>query len=314
MYRTPSRSAKSAMLALVCSLGLGGAACSQPKPEPQVASSSNQANYALDYPGELDHATAGIAAEQDELKTILGRLDGYLDALKDPKSIAVAQDVIVTADESGRSYGYVERARELEGVNGFFDSEGNDIGNRIAGSANYAAKQKSCEANVGGAAAGAVKPAVAKSVEKRMRDRNEAFGIIERAKTSLPKPDVAVLEKLADDVARASYLVNVALVDHKNRIRRMADEGDAVKKTIDAEVKYEQSWQAEAGRSDADKKASNERIEALNKAKAQIDASVQKSVDIDQKGALDKQIKDAQGQYADAIDAAKKKLKAKAKG
>ena len=314
MHRSNSSSAKYATLALVSSLAFAGAACSQPKPEPQVASASNQTSYAVAYPGELDHATAGIAAEQDELKAILGRLDGYLDALKDPKSIAVAQDVVATADESGRSYGYVERAHELEGVNGFFDAEGNDIGNRVAGSANYAAKQKSCDANVGGAAAGALKPAVGKSVEKRMRDRNEAHGIIERAKSSLPKPDVAVLEKLADDVARASYLANVAMVEHKNRIRRMADEGDSVKKTLDGEIKYEQSWQAEAGRSDADKKASNERIEALGKAKGQVDASVQKAVDIDQKGALDKQIKDAQGQYADAIDAAKKKLKTKAKG
>lgn len=308
------RSIRPLVLALsTVALAAGSAACGQQKPEPQVASSANQASYAVDYPQELDAATTTFATRQEDAKAAAGRFDGYADQLKDPKSIPVALEVVEAADASGRSWAYVERSRELEGVSGFFDAEGKDIAGRVAGAANYAGKEKACDASVGGAAAGAIKPAVGKSIEKRLRDRNEAFAIIERYKSSLPKADVAVLEKLADDVARASYLAHVELVDHKNRVRRMASEGGQVKKTLDAEIKFEQSWQAEAGRSDADKKASNERIEAANKAKAQVDASVQKAVDADAKGAMDKQVKDAQQGYDDALAALKKKLKEKQK-
>ncbi len=302
-------------LVFVSSLVLGAAACAQQKPEPQVASSAGQADYALEFPGELDNTTGYLGGHQDELKTILGRLDADVDGVKDPKSYPVALQVIDEADASGQSQAYVDRTHELEGVSGFFDAEGNAISQRVAGAAIYEAKQKSCDANVGGAAAGAIKPAVAKSIEKRLRDRNQAFATIERAKTSLSRADVAALEKLADDVARASYLVNIALVDNVNRIRRMASEGAKVKKTLDADIADEKAWQAEPGRSDADKKASNDRIDAANKAKAQVDASVQKALDMDNpKGALDKVVKDAQTQYNDAIAAQKKKLKQKVKG
>jgi hypothetical protein len=294
-------------------LGAGSAACSQQKPEPQVASSADQASYAVDYPQDLDAATTNFAARQDDVKAATGRFDGYADQLKDPKSIPVAIEVVDAADASGKSWAYVERSRELEGVSGFFDAEGKDIAGRVAGAANYAGKEKSCDPSVGGAAAGAIKPAVGKSIEKRLRDRNEAFAVIERYKSSLPKADVAVLEKLADDVARASYLAHVELVEHKNRVRRMAGEASSVKKTLDGRIKFEQQWQAEAGRSDADKKASNERIEAANKAKAQVDASVQKANDADQKGAMDQAVKDAQKSYDDALASLEKKLKEKSK-
>ncbi len=293
-------------------LALFSAGCAPRATEPRIASSANESGYAVDFPAELESATITLQERHDELNSTSAKLDGYADSL-DPKATGVSLEIVDAAEASARSWGYVERTRELDGVNGFFDAEGTDISNRVSGAGNYAAKQKGCDGDVGYAAGAAVKPAVAKSVDKRLRDRNEAFVRLERYKSSLPKNDVAVLEKMAEDVARASYLANVVLVEQTQRVRRLASDASSAKQTLGELIASEREWQAEAGRSDADKKASNERIDAAKKAQERIDAAVKRVGELDANGALDKQTQASQQVYANALSAFKKKLQAKVK-
>jgi regulator of protease activity HflC (stomatin/prohibitin superfamily) len=135
--------------------------------------------------------------------------------------------------------------------------------------------------------------------------------IIDRERGPLTKDDVATLEKLADDVARASFLVNVDLTDRELRVRRLALEADNVKETIDHAIKDEKAYAAEEGRTDADKKASDARLKADEKARDTLADAVKKVKKADKDGALDKLVTQLQGDYDAAMDALKKKLKGK---
>src|SRR5262249_26953252 len=59
----------------------------------------------------------------------------------------------------------------------------------------------------------------------------------------------------------------------KDRLQRLSSDRDSVKKTLDRYIQDETAFQAEAGRTDAEKKASQDRITAANKSKADIDSA-----------------------------------------
>jgi hypothetical protein len=285
--------------------------CQEQSPEPKVASAGSFSGYALEYPAEVERNGAAFAARKDELAQIDQKLPSYADQLKDPRSVALAITVVKKAEASGKAGAYVDRARESDGVNTFMDDEGPEIGRKVGGAAQYAAKQKECDVNAGGAAAGAIKPAVAKQIEKRTQKRNEAWVLIDRERASLPKDDVAVLEKIADDVARGSFLAYVELTTRKVKLRRLADEASDVKSANADYIEAEKSFQGEAGRSEADKKASDARIDAARKVAPQIDDAAGKLRELDKEKALDKQIAAAQNDFDAAVDALRSKLKAK---
>ena len=209
----------------------------------------------------------------------------YPDALKDPKWPVVAA-VIDKADASGKSWAYVEERREDERARSFFASEQKDISGRVAGAVQYA--DKGCKTD-SGVVGGALKEAVSKSVEKRLRRSNEAHSIIERQRTSLGKENAATLEKQADEIAETSHAVHVDLVEERERLTRLLGDGDTVRRTMDSFLAAEGAYQAEAGRTDADKKASNERVQAMNKAKSELDQAVSQGKAVAQRADADLQ-------------------------
>ncbi|MFO0659647.1 MAG: hypothetical protein U0165_07440 [Polyangiaceae bacterium] len=260
----------------------------------------------MEYPTRLDGLVKDFDAHEDAGKKIWTAFGSYADQDKSmPK--AVVLDVVTRADDAGRSQAYVERARELNGVMMFFEREGEKIDKKVGGSVQYAAKSKGCNAEVYGAATHALKEALEQQEQESIRQRNEAHAVIERYRVSLGKQNATVLEKQADDIALASYVVSIDLVEKREEIKFMVSEIDRVKKTADEFIQKEKAFQAEAGRTDPEKKASEERITAMNKSKAAMDDSAQKA-----KNALpeiDKRVKAAKKDYADAIEALKSKLK-----
>ena len=217
--------------------------------------------------------------------------------------------VVERADDSGKSAGYADAYNETHAVRAFWNDEKDNVNARVSGNVSYAASKGGCSADVGGAATFALKEAIDKGLERRLRSKNDAFVVLERYKTTLGRENIPALEKLADDVALASYIVHVELPEQRERLRAKVAEKDAVASTLDHFIDDERAYQAEAGRTDADKKASEERIAAATKQKAAIEAGATQANTALQ--AMDQKIDAATKEYDDALSALKAKINEK---
>ncbi|WP_104982792.1 hypothetical protein [Sorangium cellulosum] len=276
---------------------LGG--CSAPKPEPEIASSAPQSGYAERYPAELQATAASFSEREDGAKSVTDQFGTYPDQLKEP-DWKVVVEVIEQADASGRSYDYVERVRAVDGALEFFNDNKEDLSRKVSGAAQYVVKQKGYDVDVTGATSHALEEGVERQIEKYVRDRNEAHRRIDRHRSSLGKENAAALEKQADAVAFASFVVHIDLVEHKLRLRRMLEEMEAIKASIDDAIAQERAFQSSGDRTDEEKKASEARIEELGRSKAMLDSSATQAKEIDK--SLEERIEAAQKSYREALD------------
>lgn len=279
-------------------VGLAMAAGCAPPIEPKIASSAPEAMYATDYPDALSRTTEAINAAETKTKEAAGKFAGYPDELKDPPWPKVAE-VVDLADASGRAYAYVEARREVDGARAFYEAERDELVKKVAGAAGFAAKQKGCDVDVSGAAAHALKDTIEKRLEKRLREASEANVYVERNQAALGKDNADKLHQQADDIAAAAYLAHVVLVEHKVRLRRMLEEVESVKKALDDALRAENAYQAEDGRTPAEKKASEERAEKIRAATAKVDSAVQQARTVNERAG--ERVTATQKVYDDAI-------------
>jgi hypothetical protein len=300
-------------LALTLALAFTAAftgACSAPKPEPELATSAHHGHYAREYPEKLTAVVKDFSDRRAEARKLLGELSGYPAKLKDPPSWAHVQEIYERAGEDGRSYAYVGRLRRVEGATVFFEAERDEINKKVVGAVAYTAKRKACDESVAGAAPPALKDIIEKQLEKELHEASEAQQLVDRYRGELGKENAATLEKQADDLSRASYLVHIEIVEGKLRLARMVGEADDVKKTADDTIAAERAYQSGYKKiTDADKKASEARIADMNRSKAAMDAAIKQAEAVVPN--VDDEIKKIQKEYDDALDALVAKVKDK---
>jgi hypothetical protein len=291
---------------LLASLSLGLPACAPQRPPSPIASSAGEAGYAVRYPDELEQMTRRLDERQQAAKKLSAGFAAYPDQLKDAKKDRVLA-IIERAGEAGRSYAYVDRVQEAEQVHEFFRDEKDEINKKVGGAVQYAAKQKGANLDAYGVTGHALEEAIDKQLEKRIRERSEAQTLIDRERVSLGKPNAAALEKQADEISQSSYIVHVESVTQRQLLDGMIQEAPAVKKTAERAIEREKAYQAEAGRTAPEKKASDERIAAMTRSKDRIDEVVEKARQ--SLPAIDQQIKEGQKTYADALKALKDRFR-----
>ncbi|MFT3771241.1 MAG: hypothetical protein QM820_37980 [Minicystis sp.] len=301
-----TRSTIPAALALALTAALP--ACSAPKPEPEIASSAALGTYAKVWPAELEAAVKDFSDRRAEARKILGELPSQPAKLKDPDWVHVLE-IVSRADEDGRGYAYVERARRVAAVQAFYDAEKDDLARKVAGSVIFVAKKKSCDPEVANGVAPAQKDAFEKQMEKELDEASQAQQLVDRYRGELGKENAAALEKLARDLSRTSYLVHVEIVEDKLRVTRMLAEADRIKRTADETIEAERAFQTGKKVTDAEKKASQARIDEMNKSKASIDAAVKQASAV-APGMAD-EIQKIQKEYDDAFEALKAKIREK---
>ena len=292
-------------------LATGPLGCASQKIEPQVASSTAQTHYAVEFPAHLQSTSNDYVNTEGEVRRTTGEFSKYPGQLKDPPW-PLTVTIVNRADEAGRSASYVEARRDYEATHSFFTEEREEITRRIAGSAQSVIKKKDCDGDVdvSGAVSSSFKDGVEKQLDKRLRAHSDASTLIERYRESLGKANAAALEKQADDISAASYATFIRATELKARATALLQEGAHVQKTLDQSIAEERAFQAESGRAAGDKKASAERVAKMEDAKVRIERALPAlqglEKDIDQRNAALKK------EYGDALDALRKALESKA--
>jgi chromosome segregation ATPase len=273
-----------------------------------VSPSSDQPGYASRYPDEMSATRGRFSELESRARRSMGTFAGFPDELNKPNWDDVLA-VYNAADAAGHSAEFVERAKETETVQTFFTEEKQEISMKVGGAANYTAKQKGCNAELSGATSAALDKAVEKQLEKRLRERNEAHRYIDDHEESIGKPNREKLEKQADEISLASYVVKVAAEETKRELEAQIAEANDVKSTLDRTIEESKTTAADSNRSDSEKKKAQARQEAAQKAKDRVDNEVTESQKMLEE--LDKRIQTLREEYDKAFDELKKKVEEK---
>jgi hypothetical protein len=284
--------------------------CSSQGKAPSVPTSSGQAAYAMGYSEDLAAATKAISDAQTREKQLSVGFAAHVDELRKP-DWAKVETIVEDSDEAGKSAAYADTQGGATAIKSFWESDKNELAGRVAGNMQPAMQKSGCNADVNASIGYAMQEAINKQLQKKLRSKNEAFVVIERYKTSLGPQNVGSLEKLADEISEASYDVHILMVVQRNRLDKLVSDKNDVVRTLDRYVKDETEFQQEPGRTEPEKKASQDRITAANKSKADIDkvAAQAETTSKEMEKSIDASTKD----YEDALKALKAKVEEKKK-
>jgi hypothetical protein len=286
------------------------AACAERQVVVRSDSSAEAASYAASYPERLTAGTTMLKEDAEQVRSLNRELAGRDKDLPQEAEPVLLLEIIEAADSAGRSQAFVDANHEARSVRGFWEEERGPI----IGRANNAVQKQATEKNiqdldVGPQLSYAVKDGIDKQLEKRLRENNEALRLIEINKAALGAGNVARVQKLADDIAMASYLVNVAIVEDRDAIERLNSERRSVESSIDRALEDEQHYRERTAKTPADRRASEERTQRLQKAKGQLAPEADKAEASVRD--IDPAIQQARDEYDAALNALKDTIRAR---
>lgn len=249
-----------------------------------------------------------LAEDKAEAQRLNGELGGRASEIKGNDHGELLLAIVEAADEAGRGEAFAAAREEARIVRAFANEERGPLASRVSGATQQKITEAKCEnVEVSGVISYAMKDAVDRQLDKRLRAHNEAQFLIEHDKATLGPNVVTVMQKLADDIAVASYLVNVALPEDRNALQHRVNEHGKVSSTLEDAIKDEQAYYADAARTEPEKRASEDRTVALTKSQSVIEAAVTHA-NAELKD-IDKQIETARADYDKALKALKDAIK-----
>jgi hypothetical protein len=292
-----------------CLALLGAGACTQKQPA-LYASPADQPAYAERFPVALGNARAAYAADEQQAHAQAVEFAKFPDQLDKP-NWTVVEDVARAADHAGKSGDLASSMGQAEAVRTFYAGAKVPIHQKVAGSVDYAAKEKQCEAELGGTAAGAVDRAIDQELDDSVRDHNPAIRKIEDNQDALGKQNVDKLMKQVDQITLTSYIVHVRMPQTKRNIDAALADASEVKQTLEEEQKRAETVLADPNASRPAKATAEKRKTAAFNALASIDSEVTAAKALSNE--MDKRAQAAQKDYQQAFDALRKAIEEKAK-
>jgi hypothetical protein len=283
--------------------------CAQKEP-PLTAPSGEQPGYAERYPTHLNTLRTRFAAEEAKVQAALPQLAPAADKLTtaDPATLA---ELFKTADAEGKSGAYANSSLEADTVARFMEEEKQPLHQKVAGGVSYAAKQKNCSEDLGGAAAGSMDRAVEKQLEERLQKNGEVHRFVEDHEELLGKPNLDAAEKQANAIAELSHLTHVRLELYRRELEASINEASSVRSTLDDTQKRSDEVLADTKASKTKRSLAEKRKASAFSARAALDAEVEQA-----KRALEEmeqREKNLVAQYQKAFDALIDGLEARAK-
>lgn len=288
-------------------VGLG--ACTQQQPA-LYASAADQPAYAERYPAALGSTLNVYLTDEQQAQTLENGFAKYPDQLDKPSWPAVEQ-VVTAADEAGRSGDLANGMAEAEAVRGFYAASKDSIHQKVAGSVDYAAKQKQCDASeLPGTAVGAMDRAIDQQVDESVRSHNAATRVIEDNQDALGKQNTDKLQKAADQIALASYIVHVRMPQTKRNLDASLGDASSVKSTLERDQEHAKAVLDDPKASKAAKMTADKRMAAASNALAALDPEIQDAKK--QSEEMEKRTQAAQNAYDQAFDALVKEIRTRA--
>src|SRR3954469_14605043 len=244
------------------------------QPAPAFASSANESGYAERYPTALLGGRTEFASDETRARAIFADFPKYPAALTNPDGEQVSA-VVSRADAAGKSGAYARQMEEQSHVSRFFSEEKDGLNQKVGGAAQYAAKQKECTVDVSSPAIGALDHGVDKALEDRLREHSEAQRYIEDHQDALGKANVEKLQKQADDITLASYLVHVRVKQLKLELSDLIAESSDVKKTLARSDADAQAVLADSAAGKPAKATAQKRADAAKKASTGLDIEIE---------------------------------------
>jgi hypothetical protein len=294
---------------VLCSIALLSllSACAGRQLQANTISSGESAAYAARYPEQLESTRARLAEEKSQAQTLSGGLAGRAKELKAPLDSVLVLRIVDAADDAGHSEAMRAAHAEARAVRTFWEEERGTIGARVNNAVQQKAEEAKCESTeLTSSVPYALREGVDKQLERRLRARNEAQLVIERNKVALGQPNSAALQKLTDDIAMNSYLVNIALVEDGNELSRMLSERRQVQRTLEDAIAEEQAY-GKSAQSAQERKHSNERLAEYTKSRDAL-ANATTNAEGEIKTA-DEQVRAARSEYETALDALRDEIR-----
>ncbi|MFM2419085.1 MAG: hypothetical protein RL385_3808 [Pseudomonadota bacterium] len=257
---------------LAYSLLLLISACAERQVVVRTSSSADAAGYAAAYPERIAERTATLKTDAQKARSLNAELAGRDRDLPADVDSELLLAIVEAADKTGRSEAYVAADHEARTVRGFWEEERGVIVGRATNAAQKQATDAGCpqELDVGPQLSHAVKDGIEKQLEKRLRESSEASRILEAHKAALGPANAQRIQKVADDVTYASYLVNVAVVEDRDSIEHLNRERGDVESALRRALEDEQHFREHIAKTPAEKRVSEERTARLEKSRVAL--------------------------------------------
>lgn len=298
-----SRQSRRHRLWFSVSLLLG--ACASHPLAPLTASSASSTGYALAYADGAHEAMDRFAAHKKQAHELSVALPAHAPQPR-PEDRAQVLYVLDEADADGRRTSSVDARRSERSVRAFWESERGPIGTRVAGATQKQLTENGCtQVDSQPAVQQALRESVSRQLDKRLRKESEAQRYLDEIKGRVPAATWSATQRSAEDVALASYLVYVALVEDVLELQRLQSEHEAVMDTLHAGLERERTVQ-ESGAGAKDREASRERARQLQ---TKLTAAQAASTSLDQTlTSYEEQLKRARTEYEQALAALRTKV------
>jgi len=280
--------------------------CASNQLQPTIVSSADATGYAVRYPEALSAEAAGFEAHKRQAHELSTGLLARVRELKPSEDRALLSRVVEQADQDGKRESFARAQRSDRMLRAFWDEERAPVSARVAAATQKQISEANCTvADTQPIVQQALRAGFDRQLERRLRTHSEAQRLLEKYKTRLSAATLAVLQRLVDEIALDSYLVNVALVEDVNALNHRVSEVTAVEGTLQQALDDERALQT-TPQKPPEQKATQERLQQITASRVALAASRDKAQH--QLGDYQAQLQLARDEYARALDAIKTAL------